>query len=198
MQRPGGRSARVRLQVLEATARILVDDGLDATTIPAVAERSGVHHTSIYRRWRDRGVLIRDAILHAVDGAVPVPDTGHVRSDLIELVEGVRALFGSPFGAVLIDVVRSRDDGLAELQHTYWDARLDHAAVVIERAVARGELPPGSDHRLIFELLVGPLHGRFLLGGNDRDAVTADVIVDAVLYGVADRPLTPGPPGAPA
>ncbi|MGW6280316.1 TetR/AcrR family transcriptional regulator [Kribbella sp. NPDC055071] len=185
-QRPGGRSARVRQQVLEATAKILLDGGLDAATIPAIAERSGVHHTSIYRRWQDRGTLIRDAILNTSDTVVPVPDTGHVRSDLIELFEGVAALLGSPFGAVLMDVVRSRDAALVELRDNYWDARLDRCATVISRAVDRGELPPGSDHRLIFELIVGPLHGRFLLGGNNRDTTKVPVIVDAVLYGVAN------------
>ena len=181
-QRPGGRSARVRQQVLEATAQLLVERGLDAATIPAIAERSGVHHTSIYRRWHDRAALIKDAVLDTVDASVPIVDTGEIRDDLIEMLDGVHALLTSPFGAVLLDLVRSRDESLAELRHTYWNARLDHCAAVIERAIARGELPPGSDHRLIFELLVGPLHGRVLLGGGGE--VVIDVIVDAVLFGV--------------
>src|SRR6267154_2033770 len=50
-QRPGGRSARVRREVLAATLHVLLEEGLDATTIPAIADRAGVHHTSIYRRW---------------------------------------------------------------------------------------------------------------------------------------------------
>jgi AcrR family transcriptional regulator len=185
-QRPGGRSARVRREVLAATLRVLLEEGLDAATIPAIAERSGVHHTSIYRRWKDRGALIREAALSAVDAAAPVPDTGSLRSDLIAGLDEVRNLLSSPLGAVLLDAARSRDDDLDELRRTYWDARLDHCAVIVDRAVARGELPAGTDHRLVFELLIGPIHARILLSPDTLNDVETATIVDAVLNGVAN------------
>jgi AcrR family transcriptional regulator len=184
-QRPGGRSARVRREVLAATLRMLLEEGLNATTIPAIAERSGVHHTSIYRRWKDRGALIREAALSAVDAAAPVPDTGNLRSDLIAILNDVRNLLSSPLGTVLLDVARSRDDDLNELRRTYWDARLDHCSAIVDRAVARGELPAGTDHRLVFELLIGPLHARILLSPDSLNDVKTTTIVDAVLNGVA-------------
>jgi AcrR family transcriptional regulator len=183
-QRPGGRSALVRQRVLEAAAHILVEDGLEAATIPAIAARSGVHHTSIYRRWGERGVLLRDAILDAVDVAVPVADTGRLRDDLIVMLDGIRALLDSPLGVALRELVRSHDETLVELRRTYWVARLDNCSLVIERAVLRGELPPDSDHRLIFELLVGPIHARTLLSIDRTDDVATEVIVDAVLLGI--------------
>ena len=185
-QRPGGRSARVRREVLAATLQILLEEGLAATTIPAIAERSGVHHTSIYRRWNDRTALIREAALSAVDAEAPVPDTGNLRSDLIAGLDEVRKLLISPLGTVLLDAARSRDDDLNELRRTYWDARLDHCSVIVEHAVARGELPAGTDHRLVFELLIGPIHARMLLSPDTLDDVSTTTIVDAVLNGVAN------------
>ncbi|MDT7763458.1 MAG: hypothetical protein QOC63_2878 [Mycobacterium sp.] len=188
-QRPGGRSARVRHDVLAATLQVLLEEGLDATTIPAIAERSGVHHTSIYRRWKDRAALIREAALSAVDAAAPVPDTGNLRSDLIAGLDDVRRLLSSPLGTVLLDVARSHSkiqgDDLDELRRTYWDARLEHCSVIVERAVARGELSPGTDHRLVFELLIGPIHARMLLSQDNLDDLKTTTIVDAVLNGVA-------------
>jgi AcrR family transcriptional regulator len=184
-QRPGGRSARVRREVLAATLDLLLEEGLDATTIPAIAERSGVHHTSIYRRWKDRAALIREAALSAVDTAAPVPDTGNLRSDLIAGLDDVRQLLSSPLGTVLLDVARSRDDDLDELRQTYWRARLDQCSAIVERAVARGELPAGTDHRLVFELLIGPVHARILLSPDSLEDVETTTIVDAVLNGVA-------------
>ncbi|MEV3975004.1 helix-turn-helix domain-containing protein [Streptomyces sp. NPDC050698] len=50
-QRPGGRSARVRKAVLAATAAELSERGFAAMTIEDIAARSGVHKTTIYRRW---------------------------------------------------------------------------------------------------------------------------------------------------
>src|ERR1700757_2562979 len=185
-QRPGGRSARVRREVLAATLQILLEEGLAATTIPAIAERSGVHHTSIYRRWNDRTALIREAALSAVDAEATVPDTGNLRSDLIAGLDEVRKLLISPLGTVLLDAARSRDDDLNELRRTYWDARLDHCSVIVERAVARGELPAGTDHRLVFELLIGPIHARMLLSPDPLDDVSTTTIVAAVLNGVAN------------
>jgi hypothetical protein len=68
---------------------------------------------------------------------------------------------------------------------TYWGARLDHCSVIIERAEARGELPAGTDHRLVFELLVGAIHARILLTPDNLDNIKTAAIVDAVLNGVA-------------
>src|ERR1700720_4016640 len=184
-QRPGGRSARVRREVLATTLDLLLEEGLDATTIPAIAERSGVHHTSIYRRWKDRAALIREAALSAVDAAAPVPDTGNLRSDLIAGLDDVRQLLRSPLGTVLLDVARSRDDDLDELRQTYWRARLDQCSAIVERAIARGELPAGPDPRLVFELLIGPIHARTLLSPDTLEDVETTTIVDAVLNGVA-------------
>lgn len=190
MRRPGGRSLRVRRAVLDATMQVLVEDGVDAATIPAIAERAGVHHTSIYRGWPNRGALIQEAIVGAVDTATPVPDTGGIRTDLIQALIEVRRLLQSPLGAVLLDLARSRDETLAALQRTYWDARLDRGSVIVERAVARGELPAATDHRLVFELLVGPLHARTLLSRGNLDSIRVDVVVDVLLDGITNRPAT--------
>jgi AcrR family transcriptional regulator len=175
----------VRREVLTATLAILLEEGLDAATIPAVAERSGVHHTSIYRRWKDRAALIREAALSAVDAEAPVPDTGNLRSDLIAGLDEVRKLLASPLGTLLLDVALSRDHNLDELRRTYWDARLDHCSAIVARAVARGELPAGTDHRLVFELLIGPIHARMLLKPDTLNDLKTTTVVDAVLYGVA-------------
>ena len=79
----------------------------------------------------------------------------------------------------------SRDDDLDELRQTYWRARLDQCSAIVERAVARGELPAGTDHRLVFELLIGPIHARTLLSPDTLEDVETTTIVDAVLNGVA-------------
>ena len=193
-RRPGGRSSRVHRAVLDATVQILAEKGVDSTTILAIAERSGVHHTSIYRRWKNRSALIQEAILDAADTIAPVPNTGELRTDLIDMLNEVRQLLQSRLGAVLQDLVGSRDETLAELQQTYWDVRIDQVSAIIERAVGRGELPAGTDHRLVFELLGGPLHARTLLSrGNNLDAIRVEVIVDAVLDGITSRAATFAP-----
>src|SRR5690349_3065438 len=80
--RPGGRSARVRAQVLEATGRRLVEQGYDALTVDSVAEAAGVHRTTVYRRWRDVGGLLADLLEAAADDSWRPADTGSLAGDL--------------------------------------------------------------------------------------------------------------------
>jgi AcrR family transcriptional regulator len=184
-RRTGGRSARVRRAVLEAATEILLEEGLDAATVTAVAERSGVHHTSIYRRWGDRASLVCDALLDAVDTAVPVRDTGNLRDELIHMLDDVLVLYQSPLGRVLIDAMRSNDPALEELRHNYFGARLEHCAALARKAKKRGELAGSADYQLLFELLMGPFLARALLRTEDMGSLDSVAIVDAVLNGTA-------------
>jgi AcrR family transcriptional regulator len=184
VHRTGGRSARVRRDVLGAVITILLEEGLQATTITAVAERSGVHHTSIYRRWGDRGALICDALLDAVDTAVPVRDTGDLQSELTHMLDDVLTLYQSPLGSVLLDAIRSSDPSLTQMGSAYFGARLERCGSIARNAKARGELPAAADYRLIFELLMGPFLVRALLSTEDLHSLDSAAIVDAVLNGV--------------
>jgi AcrR family transcriptional regulator len=61
--RPGGRSERVRRAVLEAAADELLEVGFERLSVASVAQRAGVHHTTIYRRWETKSRLVLDAVL---------------------------------------------------------------------------------------------------------------------------------------
>src|SRR5512132_695784 len=81
-RRPGGRSARVRAAVLRATIAELLRTGYAGLSVEAVADRAGVHKTTVYRRWGTLQQLVTDALLAHVSAKVPQPDTGTLRSDL--------------------------------------------------------------------------------------------------------------------
>src|ERR1700753_276558 len=82
-RRPGGRSARVRQAVLEATVGVVAAGGADAVNIGEIARRAGVHDSSIYPRWPTKEHLIFDALLDYNRERLPVPDTGNLRDDLV-------------------------------------------------------------------------------------------------------------------
>ncbi|MEV1246343.1 TetR family transcriptional regulator [Nonomuraea sp. NPDC050022] len=58
VRRPGGRSARVRTAVHEAVLDLLRKEDWDSLSLARVAERSGVHQATLYRRWGTLGALI--------------------------------------------------------------------------------------------------------------------------------------------
>ncbi|MET9326254.1 TetR-like C-terminal domain-containing protein [Tsukamurella sp. NPDC003166] len=94
-----------------------------------------MHYSSIYRNWTDRGVLLRDALLDLVAGVVPVPDTGDLEADLLELTDGVLDLYQTPVGRILLSTTRSAEEALVDFHSAYWDLRLEALSAIIDRAV---------------------------------------------------------------
>ena len=81
-QRPAGRprDAGLSERALAAARELLTESGFEATTIQAVAARSGVHASAIYRRWPSRIELIEEAVFPGLS-PLSVQPTGDLRTD---------------------------------------------------------------------------------------------------------------------
>jgi AcrR family transcriptional regulator len=84
-ERPGGRTARTRDAVLGAVRGLLSEPGAELT-VPAVAARSGVHATTIYRRWHTIESLVLDVAVEDINVQSPVRVTGDLEEDLTTYV----------------------------------------------------------------------------------------------------------------
>ncbi|MFD7087128.1 TetR/AcrR family transcriptional regulator [Streptomyces sp. NPDC059896] len=182
-RRTGGRSARVRQAVLDATQQAMAEHGPDAVGVPEIARRSGVHETSIYRRWGTREHLVIDALLAYSQEQIPIPDTGSLREDLIAFADSLAAYLDTPFGKALARSMSAASDGqaLAESREEFWTSRFTLARIMIDRAVSRGELPEGTDPAFILEVLIAPLHFRALLTRRPDDRHLTRRLVDLLL-----------------
>jgi AcrR family transcriptional regulator len=182
------RGAAVRAAVFDATIAEVVEHGVDAVNIAAIAARAGVHETSIYRRWRTRGDLIVAALLDRSAFVIPAPDAGSIRGDLIELARLVIVYLSSPIGHALVRTVAItvEDPTLAQARATFLAGRLTAMRVLIDRAIERNELPAGTDARLALEMLVAPLHIRVLLTGEPLTDDLPGQLVDVLLEGLAN------------
>ena len=191
-RRTGGRSARVRAAVLRATLDALLDGPADELSIRDVAQRAGVHETSIYRRWGTRPNLILDAVLSEIQAAVPAPDTGSLRGDLVALLASIAAFISTPVGRLLLRLAL-RDDLPEEhaARERFWAERFTTGQRVLQRAQARGELRSGLDYRLTVETLIGALYVRLLLTREPVDGTVVEHIVDLVLAGLAPPAASP-------
>ncbi|WP_327098066.1 TetR/AcrR family transcriptional regulator [Nocardia vinacea] len=185
-RRTGGRSARVRQAVLDATLQAMAEHGPDAVSVAEVARQAGVHETSIYRRWGTREQLILDALLSYSQQQLPVPDTGTLREDLVTFAHSVAHYLAGSLGKALTRsmAVSGDDPVLAANRAQFWQSRLDLARVMIDRAVARGELPEDTDAAAALELLIAPLHFRALLTRQSIDDRHVRQLVDALLHGL--------------
>src|SRR5262249_22766294 len=156
--RPGGRSARVRSSVLQSAFELLVRKGLDAFSIADVAAQSGVHATSIYRRWGTKDALGRDACLHHADVALPIPDTSSLRADLVALPDRLVAWMASRQGRFLLALSSSQHPHVVSARRSYWRKRFDLIRPIFEKAKSRGEFPRQTEPIEFLEMLIAPLY----------------------------------------
>ncbi|WP_261808558.1 TetR/AcrR family transcriptional regulator [Nonomuraea sp. C10] len=190
-KRPGGRSARVRDAVRQATLTELAEHGYSGLTVENVAIRSGVHKTTVYRRWGSAEGLIADALELAREEPWPLPDTGSLREDLREIAGLVRSGFADPVAGPISAAFVSaavQSTGPAQALHDFFAARHEQAAEVVRRAVARGELPADTDVADVIRTAVAPIYYRLFITHEpvtERDAErAADAALAAARAGV--------------
>lgn len=185
-RRPGGRSAKVRRAVLDATFELAKREGLAGFSITDVAQRADVHPSSIYRRWGSRDRLLVDALLSGVGNLAPIPDTGTLQGDLRAYLRASAAVMREPEGALLLRLAVTMDetDDLRAVRDDYWTRALQNASSMFERAIRRAELPPDVDVRRAVEHLVAPLYLRTLVTGGELGDDFLDSVIHTTLHGL--------------
>lgn len=192
-RRPGGRSARITQAVADATLAVMAEKGFADFTVTDVAVRAGVHETSIYRRWGSRENLIAETLLAYSERLIPVPNTGSIRTDLRELLAAVADYLTTPVGKAMSHALAfSGDESRWEkVRFDFWTTRLQLSRSIVERAIARHEVPPDTDARLVLETLIAPLQFRVLATREAIDGDLCDRLTDLVLDGILPRPNSP-------
>ncbi len=173
--------------ILNAARAVLYQDGIRGFSLLEVARRAGVPKSTVYRRWTSKNALLTAALHDLQPPDPPVPDTGSLQGDLVELVRSrIEALVDHQDAMIRI-AIEARDEPellaavAAEIQ------RRRHAYdPVFERAVTRGELASDADIDMILDAVVGPLWGR-MVSRRPLDVTVAEEVVDQALYGISAR-----------
>jgi AcrR family transcriptional regulator len=166
----------VRADVHRAVVELLAERTWDELSVPLVAERSGVHAATIYRRWGSISALMDDVVTEHLARFSPVPDTGSLQKDLEGWAVKAAADVSGPLGIVFLRAaVLATRSGDAGGQRAYMVERGAQLAEMFERARARGEQPPELQqllevvlaplyfHALFFNRPAGPRHARMLV-----------------------------------
>ena len=184
------RSERARLAVLEAAADLLVEGGLSAATIEAVAARAGVSKVTIYRWWPTRGAVAIDAYFHRYRMTSVVVDTGDVEADLLAQIRLLEEAFRGRAGELMAELIgrTQADASLAEDFAAGWlQPRRTATADLLRAAVARGEIRPDVDLPTLLDQLFAPIYWRLLMQHGPLDEAFAAALVDNLLGGVGPR-----------
>jgi AcrR family transcriptional regulator len=183
--RPGGRTARNTAAVLDAAYRLLTTRGLEKLTVADVAAESGVHETTIYRRWKTIPALALDACLKGISAAIPIPHRGSLHADLVALVRSIIDVLDGPSGRALLDICRISDPPIAEVRAQFLSARFEVAGLIFDRAAKRGEWNGSLDWKLLLELLIAPIYFRALVTQQSLRTWPVDKVVRVALAAIA-------------
>jgi AcrR family transcriptional regulator len=191
------RSREADRAILVAAVELLAERGLAAMSIEEVAERAGVGKTTIYRRWPSKGLLALDAFVASFREEQPLPDTSTLRGDLLAALRAwVRAVTETPMGPMLTGLIAEAQHD-PEL-HAAWRDRVieplrRQRRIMLDRAIARGEIPASVDREVVLDLLFGAAQHRLLLGHLEMTEDFIREVVDVILDGIQPRlgaPLT--------
>jgi AcrR family transcriptional regulator len=192
----GGQRGRPRSQeadraILTATLDLLGSRGLAAMSIEEVAARAGVGKATIYRRWSSKGLLALDAFVTSFQEQQPLPDTGTLRGDLIAtLTAWVRAVTQTSMGLMLTGLVAEAQHD-EELRAGWRDRVLEplrsQHRIMLDRAIARGEIPATVDQEVVLDLFFGSAQHRLLLGHLPLTDDFIREVVDVILDGIRAR-----------
>jgi AcrR family transcriptional regulator len=158
-------------------------------SVETLAERAGVSRTTIYRRWPSKAAVVAAAVSSLYLDRVEVPDTGALSEDLVALLSETYRVMANGDGRVLEQLVRQsgQNPELVEVVSSILYARRRLYATMLNRAIARGELPPEMDQELLLDLLLGPLWFRLLVSGAPITPGEARSVVELVLDGALPR-----------
>lgn len=148
-----------------ATLELLEEIGYEALQLSDVAKRAQVNKTTVYRRWPNKAALVVELLASFTSVNVATPDTGSLRGDLEQLLGDIAAaLANRAVRAVLYGTLTGAEESadIRIAQSRFWAERFGRSGTLVEKAIARGEVPPGTDPRSLLEMAASPIYFRTL------------------------------------
>jgi AcrR family transcriptional regulator len=192
-------SALAHQKVLDATLALMAERGVDATSMDAIADASGVSKATIYKHWTDKDALLLETMAQAAGlHTRPKFDSGNTREDVVEVLA-----YRAPERAEMREQImphfiaysaRNRTFGAAWRSMAMEPPRRELTRL-LQQGMQRGELLPMIDLELALAMLLGPIiywHvflNQKMTAGNPRGL--AEGVVDAFwkAFGVPNKSL---------
>jgi AcrR family transcriptional regulator len=182
VKRPGGRSARIRQAVFDATLTVLAEKGVQALTFDAVAAAAGVNKTTVYRNWPTKTALILAAAEDRSAAVIVTRSTGDPERDLAAFLKSVASNITSPLGRALVIATLSEADSaeVRSAREAFWQTRF-HAAANLAREALDDRSATETEVGTFIERLIGPLFLRVFITGAPIDNAFIRATVGAAL-----------------
>lgn len=182
--RPGGRTARVRASVLQATGDALTEHGFAHLDLADIARRAEVGKTTVYRRWGTVTALVADLLLDMAEQSLPRTETGSLLGDLQANARLVQSTLADPRQGPLFKAVIAAatcEAKTADALHRFYEIRVKEWAPCVQQAITRGEVPEGTNAHEVIRAVSAPLYYRLLTSSDPLDQAAADRAAEAAV-----------------
>lgn len=175
----------VTASITEAVLDELAELGYARLSMEAVAKRAGVGKSALYRRWSSKQEMALAVLAEFSVDQAPAPDTGSLRGDVRESLDAVARWLSHPhFSRILPDLVAemARNPELSDLvEGMIGRPRRDRGAVMLQRAMRRGELAPDTDVEIALDLIGAPVYWRLTVRDADAEPGYLDKLADMLV-----------------
>lgn len=183
------RSKEAHAKVLEAAIALFAERGIEASSMDAIAESSGVSKATIYNHWPNKDALALEAFsyLFGADTKVPVPDSGDLRTDLVSRLRHQpapeRKRLRDRIMPHLIAYASTNKDFGKEWRNRAMRPLIEALAEWIAREQKRRRLRADLNLEVALALLVGPLAYRNIFHRASGASTFASGLENAIAEG---------------
>jgi AcrR family transcriptional regulator len=158
------RDASMDARATAAALEFLAAEGFEGTTVQAVAARSGVHASALYRRWPSRIELIEDAIFPGLS-VTAVEPSGDLHKDLRRFIRSYVAVLGTPAARAAIPglLTHYQSSGRSRRPEEWLPLSARPQFRDILRAAPDGAIDPDVDVDDVFDFMLSAIIGRMLV-----------------------------------
>lgn len=161
------RSEESKVAILEATWELLKTTSLRDLSIEAIARKSGVGKTTIYRWWSSKVAVVMDTFVENVLLVTPFPEglsaTGAIAQQMASLVQAFSGDYGR-IGAQIIAEGQADPEALASYRDRFIYPRRAAVKTIIQQGIENGEFDSSLDPELAIDILYGAIYFRLLVG----------------------------------
>lgn len=181
------RSEASKIAILDATIELLEESGYSTLTIEAIASHAGVGKATIYRWWTNKSFLVLDAFLMSTETHLYFVEKTSIRENFRQQLHTLANVLNGTLGRTMVALVAEsgEDSEIAKAFYTYYlNPRREDAKLILERAIAQGEIQPTINPDVVSDMLYGPVYFRILIYKKKVDTTFIKTLVDQVMKGI--------------
>lgn len=168
------RNEQTRRAILDATQRLLREDGYPALTVGAIAKEAGVGRQTIYRWWPSKADVVLEALIEWGATTVPAPaPQGPLEDRLATFITATFEGANEPGAAALLKALAAESQRDPDFAPRFAEFLATRRQVLSD--LLAPDVPP-DQRALVTDLVFGLLWYRLITRSGPLDARTAQAL----------------------